>query len=273
MQKTLSYRIPKIILLVVFSALVFWWAVLFFIHASDLNHENLVWGATYQVVAFIGAACGLFVSKSWGGYKSLVGRAILMFSIGLLLQNFGQTVFSIYNVALEIDVPYPSLADFGFFLSIPFYVYGAYLVGSISGSKISLQSYHNKAFAVIVPALLLGGTYYLFLRGYFFDSTDYLRTFLDFAYPLGQAIYISLAILALIFSKNYLGGAIRSAMMFVLSALVMQYVADFNFLYEALNGTWVNGGYGDFLYLLSYGMMALALIKFGETFSRIRNAQ
>jgi hypothetical protein len=268
-----SYQVPKQILGFIFITLATWWAVLFFEFHGQFPAENLKWGALYQIAALWGAIWGIVISRSWGGTKSLIGRAILMFSIGLLLQNFGQTVFSVYNLVLKIATPYPSLADIGFFGSIPFYIYGSYLVGQLCGAKFSLKSYHTKAIAFIVPAALLTMSYFLFLKGYEFDFSNPTRMILDFGYPLGQAVYISFALLAFIFSKDSLGGVMKNTMLLLAGALCVQYIADFNFLYQAGNGTWLNGGYGDFLYLVSYTMLSFALIKFGSTFSKIRSTQ
>ena len=85
--------------------------------------------------------------------------------------------------------------------------------------------------------------------------------FLDFGYPIGQAVYVSIAILAFILSKDVLGGIMRGPIIFVIYALVIQYLADSNFLFQVINSTWINGGYGDFLYTLAYFLMAISLIK------------
>ena len=152
-----------------FVALFAWWIDLFFVNGSRLSHDNLVWAALYQIVALIGAVYGIFISRTWGGVKSMLGRAILMISIGLLMQNIGQTVFSYYNLVLQNPTPYPSIADIGFFGSIIFYIYGMVLFGKVCGTHLSLQTYTNKAIAFIVPAILLACSYFMFLKGYQFD--------------------------------------------------------------------------------------------------------
>ena len=47
----------------------------------------------------------------------------------------------------------------------------------------------------------------------------------------------------------------------ILTGLILQYIADYNFFYQAAKGTWVNGGYGDALFMLAYFVMALTLIS------------
>ncbi len=57
----------------------------------------------------------------------------------------------------------------------------------------------------------------------------------------------------------------RWPLLLLMFALVAQYVADFNFLFQAPNSTWVNGGYGDFLYLFAYFLMGLSLARIEST--------
>jgi hypothetical protein len=197
-----------------------------------------------------------------------MGRAILAFAIGLLLQTFGQTVFSFYNLVSQVEIPYPSLADLGFFGSIPLYVYGTLMLAKASGVNVSLKTFSSKIQAIVIPLVLLGFSYSLFLRGYEFDWSSPLRVFLDFGYPLGQAFYVSLALLAYLLTKKTLGGIMKNKVLFILIALVVQYVADYNFLTQAYAGTWQNGGYGDLIYLTAYLFMAIGLIQLKPEFIR-----
>jgi hypothetical protein len=197
---------------------------------------------------------------------------MIFFCIGLSLQIFGQTVFSIYNLVLKVDVPYPSLADVGYFLSIPFYAYATILLAKASGAGLSLKFVHKKIQAVTIPAVILIASYVVFLKGYEFDWSSPLRVFLDFGYPLGQAFYVSLALLVFILAKDSLGGLMRSKVLIILFALAVQYIADYNFLLQAYNGTWVNGGHGDYIYLFSYFIMSVALINLGSAFEKIQKS-
>ena len=101
----------------------------------------------------------------------------------------------------------------------------------------------------------------MFLQKYEFDWGQPLKIFLDFGYPFGQAIYVSLALLTYTLSKSVLGGIMKKKILFILFAFLMQYVADYNFLFQSSRGTWANGGYGDFLYFLAYFLMTLGLLN------------
>ncbi len=250
------------LLLAMFLILTIWWVVLQFLGYTDISlQRNLIWGASYQVIAIFGGIAGLVISKSWGFTSSAMGRAILAFSFGLLLQSFGQSVFSYYNLVLGVDIPYPSLADVGYFGSIPFYIYGIVLLAKLAGTRISLRSFLNQIQALLIPLAMLTFSYYFFLRGYEFDWSNPLKIILDFGYPLGQAIYVSIALLTFVLSKGVLGGIMKFKILFILFALAIQYIADYNFLYQAMTSTWQNGGYGDFVYLLAYLFMGLGLLQ------------
>lgn len=256
------------IAIALFVVLSVWWLVLFFLFNARLSEQNLYWAAAYQLLAWWGGIYALMSSRSWGGFKSTMGRGIIFFGLGLVLQGFGQTTFSIYTTILHVDIPYPSIADIGYFGSIFFYIAGMVSMAKVAGASARLKNIGGKLLALILPALMLVFSYAMFLQGYQFDWSAPLKVFLDFGYPFGEAMYVSIAVLALVFSRNMLGGIMRGPLLFLMSALVVQYVADFNFLFQAANQTWINGGYGDFLYLLSYFLMGLSLARIERT---IRN--
>ena len=237
------------------------WVYLFFVLNGEDTSLNLIWAATYQLMAWFGGIYGLISAQGWGGWNSRMGRMIQYFSFGLLLQGFGQTVFSFYNIVLHIEIPYPSIADAGYFSSVIFYTLGIISLARISGASFKLNDLQGKIQALIFPLIMLIGSKYLFLSNYEFDWSSPLRIFLDFGYPLGEAFYVSVAILALFFSRNMLGGVMRNPIKIMMFALIAQYAAEFNFLIQALNASWMNGGYGDILYLISYFIMTISLIR------------
>jgi len=245
--------------------------IYFFIYPGEENYNASVWGGIYQIIALFGALCGLYLSELWGGRKSLMGRVNLAFAWGLLAQSFGQSVYS-YHFFQGGAVMYPSVGDIGFFGSVIFYIYGVLLLAKASGVKVSLGSFISKIQAIFVPLALLTLSYWFFLRDYIIDWNSPIKTLLDFGYPLGQAFYVSIALLVLLLTRNVLGGAMKKPIVFFLAALVIQYFSDFTFLYQSNSGTYVAGGIVDFMYFLSYFAMAWSLIQLGATFEKIKNS-
>lgn len=263
MTKTLFRSRKTIVLILLFLAVTGWWITLK--ANADAGKSALDWFAgSYGLIALVGGLFGLSLSKKWGGFKSILGRAVIAFSAGLLAQEFGQLAYAYYAVVKDVEVPYPSIGDVGYFGSVVLYIYGASLLAKAAGVNVSLRSLTSKLQAVAIPLVILITSYAFFLKGYEFDWSNPLTVFLDFGYPLGQAVYLSITILALLLSRKLLGGILRGRILLILFALALQYSADFNFLYQSYHETWTTAGYGDFLYAVSYFLMALSLVNFGQ---------
>ncbi|MDD5050239.1 MAG: hypothetical protein PHV93_00665 [Candidatus Pacebacteria bacterium] len=256
----------------IFIILTLWRVALFLFHVEEGQSWSFWWGATYQIIALWGGIRGLMASRAWGGHKSKLGRLIIAFSIGLLFQVFGQTVSS-YFVYTTGDIPYPSLGDLGFFGSIPFYMYGVFLLAQVSGVSFSLKKNITKqtiAFGAFLAMIFV--SYLIFLNGQQFDWSDRLGTFLNIAYPLTQAGYVALAILTYLLSRKYLGGMMKIPILLFLAALVIEYLSDFTFLYQAVHNLYIPEGINDYMYCVAYFIMAIALISVSITFNKIRES-
>ncbi|HEY4513393.1 MAG TPA: hypothetical protein VJH06_02670 [Candidatus Paceibacterota bacterium] len=272
-MKGKSMYIFPVVVFVIFS--VTWLYIQQFdIEASrDLRQ---LWGHFYWILPVFGGIAGLFTSKKWGGYKSLLGKTILVLSMGLLLQSFGQIYSSYYVFFNDVESPpYPAIGDIGFFGSVLVYIYGVMLLSKLSGFHFSIKKIHNKIWAFLIPAFMLLLSYFMFLKGYEFDWsgwTSSITILLDFGYPLGQAFYVSIAILSLLVSRNLLGGILKRPIWYLIFALIVQSLSDFVFIYQATRGTWYVGGFNDYMYLTSYFLMTLALIHMSSVFKKIKES-
>src|SRR3989338_1536139 len=255
-------------ILSVFIVLSLWWVTIYWRDLTS-GFENNAFTLIYPWISLIGGVVGLLISNKWGGLKSIIGRSLFVLSLGLLAQTFGQAAYAYYIYVLGIEVPYPSMGDVGYFGSVIFYLYGVLLLARVLRVNFSLRSLVGQAQAIIIPLILLGLSYILFLRGYEFDWSQPLKVFLDLGYPFGQAIYVSIATIAFLASRKALGGMMREPMSLLLVALIVQYFSDFIFLYEASNEQWYVGGVNDYMYFVSYCLMAIGLIQLGVTFKKI----
>lgn len=242
--------------------LVLWWVVLQLMYSGDTGiMPKMIWGASYQIMSLLGGIWGMKIAFDWGGEKSVVGRLLIAFAAGLLLQTFGQSIFSYYNLFSAIAIPYPSLADIGYFGSIVFYIYGVAMLAQVSGAHLSFRSLKTIAIAIAVPTIMIGLAYVYFLQGYDFVEAPLSQVILDFGYPIGQSIYVSVAMLAYLLTTSSLGGAMKHRVLFILVAMAIQYLADFNFLYQAVHESWSVSGYGDLIYLFAYFFLTIGLIQ------------
>jgi hypothetical protein len=256
--------------IILFLILTIWW----FLSPTFQNpHASRFFGdfpSIYGIMALFGAIFGLYISQKWGWTKSIMGKAILLFALGLFAQELGQIIYAYYAFYKHIAVPYPSWGDLGYFGSIPLYIYGVILLGHASGVKIKLRTVKSKFQAVIIPLGMLLVGYFLFMQGYKFDWSNPIKIFLDFGYPFGQAIYLSLAILTYLLSNGILGGLMKNKIRFILFALIVQFFSDYTFLYQSSRGTWSAGGINDYMYLCAYLVMTLGLLQFNTVLSKLK---
>src|SRR5581483_11867915 len=109
MIETVRHELLGKIALLFFIGLTIWW-VLIYLGGTKTAPVNYLFGGIYGSMALLGGVGGFISAQKWGGMKSVMGKAILVFSLGLLFQTFGQYVFWYYNYFLKVEVPYPSIA-------------------------------------------------------------------------------------------------------------------------------------------------------------------
>ncbi len=262
-----------VFLISVFVLNLFWFLYLKTLSLDSSLNARQLWGASYQVIALIGGIMGFYVSKHWGGFKSVLGKVVFWLSLGLIFQCIGQSVSSFYNFFEQNGLPYPSFGDIGFFGSTICYIIAAWFLMRASGLHLSFKSVKGKILSIITPIILLAVSYQYFLKGYQFDFTQPVKVFLDLGYPIGDAIYVSLAVIALVLCQKFMGGIMKSPIRLLIFALLFQYIADFTFLYQSSTGVWSVGGVNDLLYCTSYFLMTLSIIRIGQVFEKIKSTQ
>lgn len=239
-----------------------WWVGLQLTREPD--DEVFLWfAAIYGLITAYGGILGLYYAKKWGMFRSFLGKTLVFLSISMLLTELGQLTFSYYNIFADVEIPYPSLADVGFFGAIPMYILGAYYLARTLNVKFGFKGSVWKLIVMtVIPLAMIATTALVY--GHYYDASEssLLIVLLDYGYPVGQAITVSLAIIILLNVGRALGGIMRPRVFMLLGALFLQYIADLNFLLQGFNESWNNGGYGDYLYFVSYYVMVLALLSF-----------
>lgn len=265
-------KILYFLALSVFGGFAAWWLYNYFFLEPDAR-SNELFSDTHGLLALIGSLIGFWVATKWGGIKSVFGRSIFLLSLGLLAQVFGQAMYSYYALVQGIEAPYPSIGDIGYFGSVILYIFAILLLAKTAGAKFNNVSTGKKLVATFLPLALLAGSYLIFLKDYEFDWTYPLVVLLDFGYPLGQATYLALAILTFLLSRGLLGGIMKNKILLLLGAFLVQYAADYAFLYRFNREIWYPGDISELLYLTAYGLMVIAILKFGTVAESMNRGQ
>ncbi|MBI1838986.1 MAG: hypothetical protein HYR95_01645 [Candidatus Colwellbacteria bacterium] len=257
-----------IILLTTLYAFFLGWFLLLYLNGWTDTRWNYLSG-TYNIISFAGAFYGLFfVARHWGGWKSDIGRAVILLSSGLLVWSIGLAIYLFYNLALQVDVPYPSWADAGFLSAYPFWAIGAVLLSKATGAQFGLRKLGGKTMLLLAPITATAASYYLLVivarDGIITtaESSETLKLFLDFAYPISDLIIVILATLIYGLSYRYFGGKYKLPIYLILSAFAVNYFGDFSFSYGTTVETYYTGNFADALftttmYLLSVGIALL----------------
>jgi hypothetical protein len=257
----ITNRFQKTVGIYLILLLIYW----VFLQQSDLTTSiyNFLYSFLFSLIPLLGGFAAMVKANVWGRLKSNVGTAVFFIGLGLFSWGAGSMVWSYYNIFSNIVAPYPSYADLGFLLSIPFWAIGVIYLSRATGAKFGMKKNKGKAILVLVPPMIVAASYYLLVvvarGGVITEAFDNnLKLFLDIAYPSGDAIILTLSLVILGLSFNYLGGQYKLSILSILFGFGFMYLADFIFSYTTALGTFYNGNWGDLFFTI-----ALFLITFG----------
>ena len=151
MRETIKEEWQAKLAIIVFIVLTVWWVVSPSFQGAESKRFFGDFPSIYAVMALLGGVWGVSISRKWGGKKSVMGKVLIMFSLGLFSQVFGQLAYAYLSFYKHVEVPYPSIGDIGYFGSVPLYIYGVVLLARASGVKVGLKSFENKIQAVLSP--------------------------------------------------------------------------------------------------------------------------
>ena len=250
--------------------LIFFWFWLY-LNNQTSGIYNYLYSFLFSLVPLIGGIIAMFQSKNWGSFESSVGKAVFFIGLGIFLWGAGSMVWSYYNFFAQVEIPYPSLADLGFAPSIFFYGLGVIYLSKATGAKFGLRNKFAKIFTTITPFIILLVSYYVLVivaRGGVIvpEGETSLKILLDIAYPLGDFIGLTIAIIISGLSFKYLGGNFKFDIYSILLGLGVMFIADTIFSYTTTVGSFYNADFGDLvltlgLFLITFGVLGFNRLK------------
>lgn len=210
------------------------------------------------VAAALGAICCFWVGRSLSGRPArawnLLGAASASWAVG-------EGIWCWYQLARNVEVPFPSFADLFFLLAVPLMVAAVLLLAEESGAATrSLRALLDGA--IIAGSLLfvswataLGVVWHSGGEGPF-------AQLVGLAYPVGDVVTATVALTALSRAR----GGYRRQLVVLAAGMVALAVADSMFAFLTQNGTYGNGNWLDTGWVAGFLLIGLAaLVPAGET--------
>ncbi len=262
-----KHKILTLVLVGLWVIFIAFFVVLYLVHAFNitLNTTTNFYINLYGIIPLIGGIYGLRLSWRWGGFKSAIGNAIFFLSLGLITWAIGQGMWSYYNI-VGVEIPYPSLADIPFMLSLPLWAIGAAFLSFATGANLGLRKIGGKLFMIITPIIASVFSYYFLVvvarQGVISTYDGIATTFTDLTYVLGDVLVLVIITLVFGLSYKYLGGRYKTAIYLILMGFLIGYVADFLFVYDVTFEKYFNGSLSDMLYVTDMVFLSIGVAGF-----------
>lgn len=260
----MRFTTPQKVSVVFLVFLIIFWSVLK-LSGIKSGFYNYSYSFLFGLIPLVGGIYAMLSSRTWGGLKSAIGKAVFFIGLGITLWGAGEMIWSYYNFFLGVAAPYPSFADLGFAPSIFFYGLGSIYLAQATGAKFGLRSTKAKIFVVVAPIVICIFSYYVLVivarGGVLIPAGEIpLKVVLDVLYPLGDFLALTLSVVISGLSFRYLGGKYVISIIALLLGLAMMFIGDSIFSYTTTLGTYYNADFGDLMltfgvFLLTFGVL------------------
>lgn len=212
-----------------------------------------LWASTVSGTVFLISAFICFGYYKKLGDRGGISTAILATGISNVFFFLGSIVWAYYNFVLNVEIPYPSIADV-------FYVLMPIALAVAIGSLLQIYRSSTKTSTWLISSIIF------VLFGYLIFSTvgapeisselSFWNNFFNFAYAISDSLYVGAGIALLVIAG---GKAYKGIFVWVLGMLLIT-AADFLFTYRDALGTLWNGDIADQTYTLSAIVFTYAVI-------------
>ena len=170
----------------------------------------------------------------------------------MAIWGIGNLIWFYYNIS-GVETPYPSLADVGYLGMIPFAAAGLFIM--LRGVKTDVDSRTLLKLAVL-PGIVFAMVYIFFIQSKLAENTSTLLMALNIAYPVGDMIFLSLALMILSVVK---GSKFSKPIAIICAGFIIEAFADFSFSWTATAGTYAVGGWVDILFVLAFSVIGIGM--------------
>jgi len=230
---------------------------------ANFDTSNLykdLFSDTYFIVASVGCLGSILAAQLWHNTYNNVGKALLFFGLGLLLQVLGQISYTSYYIAFDIANPYSTYGEIFYILSPFMFTIG--IVYLYRGMGLSVFDYkaalENKSTQlVILTAMFLVLCYKVYAI-----SADLLIAYYTFISLLNAVLTVWLVLA----TRHILQGAFSLSFILLASGFLSLHTSEVLYLKYTIEGGWQAGGISDIFCLIAYAFLGLGITTLGSKF-------
>ena len=231
-----------------------------------------------QVLSFWNSYAGMyfllpFGAGIYGFYRVIRAQALpqlpplILLSIGLIFWSIGQALWVWYNIFGQVEIPYPSFADYGYFMCGLLWLWGTRLIRS--RLQISRAARWTPSavsiFMIVIHSILI----FLARNGNFAMPEDPIKTILDYYYPTVAALNLGVLLICVFStsSDGIINARLNRALRWILVGTTSWYIADTGFsittsLPESHSWTFTSGNWVDFTFATAFWIVGIGIALF-----------
>ena len=198
------------------------------------------------------AVCCWFAARRREGRAR---RAWILLGAAAMSWAVGEAVWSFYELARNVEVPFPGYADIGFLGLIPFAVAGLLALPPVPRS-LTAQGRTLFDGLIITGSMFFVGWRTVIGPTYRESTSTTLEKVVGLAYPIGDVVLLSMALfIALRVARRH-----RGALLLIGVGLGVLAAADSGFIYQNLHETYASGSLIDPLWEIGFLVMMVGAV-------------
>ena len=209
------------------------------------------------VIAFVAAGACAFTAVR---HRGRTRAAWALMSLSAAAWAAGEVAWSYYELIKGQQVPFPSLADFGYLMAVPFAIAAVLFFPSAPSRAVSLAR-------TILDGLLIAGSLLIIswttILGAMYRASDggLLATLIGLAYPAGDVVIATMVIILAARAPR----ATRLPLFLLAAGLAANLLADSGFAYLTTTNQYGAGNVIDAGWVAGYLLIAIAALRAAAT--------
>ena len=246
-----------------YIAILVWWFSLFFANSLDPIQIHMFTAFWTLSTLYLSSrvAVKLLNLRVPRQHENLASGLVLL-TLGIILWCSGTVVWVIYNVFLDVQIPFPSLADSFYFSASPVISIGVFSLFLLKGNRGGIK---KPLLMKLVVALLFAASSVFFLI--FFGMVAFqLKIVLGVLYVLfdvfSLGFILSSFLLDMFISKSQDFDNYQKPILFIFLGIFFELVGDLGFLITTTSGTYQDAGLVDLSFISFIVFLSLGVLYF-----------